>query len=110
MPKKTRISSDEGEKQNANVSQRLEGITKHVAVKQKLITQSRNTKDYHVCDKYYHQLRQLMHEKQKMKAQLKDLMNNKKKHHSYVAKATTSQAKNPSSVNTSSHTDIRLYF
>ena len=43
-----------------------------------------------------------------MEAQLKDLMMKKKKHHSYVAKATTSQAKNPSSVNTSSHTDIRL--
>ena len=108
VPKKTCISSDEREKQIANVSQRLEEITKHVVVKQKLITQSSNTKDYHLCDKYHHQLRELMHEKQKMEAQLKDLMKKKKKHHSYVAKATTSQAKNPSSVNTSSHTDIRL--
>ena len=108
VPKKPRISSDEREKRIANVSQRLEEITKHVAVKQKLITQSSTTKDYHLCDKYHHQLRELMHEKQKMEAQLKDLMKKKKKHHSYVAKATTSQAKNPSSVNTSSHTNIRL--
>ena len=95
VPKRHCISTDEWQKQIASVSQTPEEMTKHVAVKQKLITQSNNSRDYQLCDKSHQQLRELMQEKQKMESRLNELLKKKKKHHGYVSKTVTNQQKNP---------------